>query len=136
MNRSPFAFNTGVSGSFFVAVTLSFTSLACIARWPALLRSASAVAPFVPWTWSLLTQSVVRHTVIGQTPSAAGFLRLTRLMNVAVFAAAFIVPFVFAHGPRVFGFSIHSGNYLLPLINGMEALRIELPSGAVTAMRQ
>lgn len=61
-----------------------------------------------------MAQSVVRHAIVRQTSPVAGFLRLTRLMNVAIFAAAFIVPFAFAHGPRVFGFSIHSGIYLLP----------------------
>lgn len=96
-------------------MTLSFASLVRLAGRPALLGAAAAMASFLPWTWSLLTQSAVRHAVIRQTSSVACFLRLTRLMKVAIFAAAFIVPFILAHGPRVFGFSIHSGIYLLPV---------------------
>lgn len=114
--------------------------MARIAGRPALLRATATMAPFLPWTWNLLPQSTVRHAVVRQTSPVAGFLRLTRFMNVAKFAAAFIVPFVFAHGPCVFGFSIHSGIYLLPFDkwDGGPEDRVAVlgSSGAIAAMGQ
>lgn len=118
-------------------MALSFASLAHIPRRPALLCAASATAFYLPWTWSLPALSIIR-----QTPPLGGFLRLTRLMNVAIFTATFIVPFVFTHGPCVFGFSIHSGIYLLQVHkwDGCVMDRVAVAgtalSGSVSAMWQ
>ena len=143
VNRSPFILileRQGVSSSFLLSATLSFACLTPIARWPALLCAASAAAFYLPWTWSLLARCAARHAIVRQTSPVGGFLRLTRLMNVAIFAAAFIVPVVFAHGPRVFGVSIHSGVYLLPSGKWDGGLKnrvaVSNASGAITAMGQ
>jgi hypothetical protein len=79
---------------------------------------SSGAALLVAWRVLSLLPVLIWHAVVCKPLFPAGLLRLARLMNATEFAAAFIFHFMIAHCARIFIFTLHPGNYLLP-VNGM-----------------
>ena len=75
---------------------------------------SSGAALLVAWRVLSLLPVPIRHAVVCKPLFPACLLRLARFMNVAEFAAPFIFHFMIAHCARIFVFTLHSGNYLLP----------------------